>query len=409
MIQVIQEMEEIRMRDDIRSAVDAIGSTQHAGLQYDMLAPVSVAGEKPGQVPDNRRESWFQQLESIQIHNDYKVAYDRWKESLRSLQATVVEVASLSRLLIGHGNPSAAEVGLTVHHTWGTPIIPGSSLKGLLHHYLVDKYGPDPEHWSYHPLAKDHPETERSPFQPVKWNNKSIVHSPGVAIRTLFGAPDADSDDNLSWRGDANVGAAKGSLCFLDAWWKPEDLQNKGKPFASDILNVHQRTYYKQMGGPRDWPNDYDDPNPVHFLTIKPQQKFLLAIVGEKELAQWALQELQEALLERGVGSKTSLGYGVLETRGQATSLVEVKESPVLQEFIEIVLQTKNPPDIEDPTAKQVIEYVENELLDAVCELSEEQRQEAAAKLKQSKLAKNKNEKIRAMIARIIESLTSNA
>ena len=382
------------MRRDIAQAVKRIGSTQHAGLQYDMLAPVAFNGDKPGLVPDGKRESWFEQLESIQIHPDYRIAYDRWKENLRSLQATVVEVAADSRLLIGHGNPSAAEVGLTVHHTWGTPIIPGSSLKGLLHHYLAEKYGPDPDHWNHHPLATDHPDPSRAHFQPTKWNDKSIAHSPGAAIRALFGAPDADSDDDSSWRGDPNVGAVKGSLCFLDAWWKPENLQKKGRPFAADILNVHQRTYYGQIqGGQRDWPNDYDDPNPVHFLTVRPEEKFLLAIVGDTELAQWAMDELQEALKERGVGGKTSVGYGTFQTRGSATSLVEVKESPVLQEFLEIVQQKKNPPGMQEPTAKQVLEYLEKELVAGICELMPEQRQEAANELKRSRFAKNKKQK----------------
>ena len=32
-------------------------------------------------------------------------------------------------------------MGLTVHHTWGVPVIPGASLKGLCAHYTAATYG----------------------------------------------------------------------------------------------------------------------------------------------------------------------------------------------------------------------------------------------------------------------------
>ncbi len=202
------------MRNDIRQTIQAYTRNEHVGLRYDMLAPVAEVADakgelEAGKVPKNLREDWFRSMASTAIASDYSIAYERWRNMLTSLSATVSVIETVAPLLVGHGNPSAVDVGLTVHHTWGTPIIPGSSLKGLLYHNLVEKYGPDEVNWDIHPLDPTHLEQDRTDFQPAYWRDKSIIHSPGKAIRALFGAPDADTDNASPWLGSSEVGAAK--------------------------------------------------------------------------------------------------------------------------------------------------------------------------------------------------------
>lgn len=124
---------------------DTLGKTlpDHVGLAYDRYAPL-----EDGKIPDNKRDAWLRDIASIALPVDYKFAYERWKNTWttghRNARAVIVRLAS--RLLVGHGHSSPTEVGLTLHPTWGVPMIPGSALKGLLNHYIDAVYGPGDIH-----------------------------------------------------------------------------------------------------------------------------------------------------------------------------------------------------------------------------------------------------------------------
>jgi CRISPR-associated protein Cmr6 len=132
------------MRDALRPAcIDNGGVLQrlpdHIGLAYGPWAPTA----ENGKVPDTARPRWFGDLASVKVPDAYRQAFQTWEASFNSDREQLFELALTSRLLIGHGNASAAEVGVTVHHTWGVPIITGSALKGLCAHYTATIYGPD--------------------------------------------------------------------------------------------------------------------------------------------------------------------------------------------------------------------------------------------------------------------------
>lgn len=373
------------MRDVLRSLRRL---PDHVGLAYDMWAPVAATGDHAGKVPDDDRDEWFERLEGQGVNRDYEQAYARWYGALEGLQATVAQVVLSSRLLIGHGNPSAAEVGLTVHHTWGVPLLPGSSLKGLLHHAVVDRYGPDSETWSVHPLAQE--DEARAGFQPAYWEDRHARHGPGVAVRSLFGAPAADSD--RQWQRpdeDAPVGAQRGGLSFLDAWLVPNSVD---RPFRKDTLTVHQRGYYGQSGDERSWPNDYEGPNPVGFLTVRPGPRFLLAIAGSEPLARWAMDELLLALDERGIGGKTTSGYGrLVPTEGtRVQTLRPPVESALVDDLRDLLERRRRPAEWseeEEPSWRQLSESSEaNRLVAAISGQPEAVAREAIAVVKKSRL-----------------------
>jgi len=360
----------------MRQSLPSLKTPSHFSLAYDVWVPEAISGGLEERDKEVKRNQWLKGLEGVRVDPDYDIAYERWEQCLVTLSATQAEVTSVSRLLIGHGNPSGSDVGLTVQHTWGVPMIPASSLKGLLQHHLVAKYGPDPDNWTNHPLDPNHPEPDRASFQPVYWRDQSIKHSPGDAIRILFGAPTADSDNEPEWRSSDQIGAARGALQFLDAWWKPGTNR---QPFVADILNVHQRKYYGQ-DGKQSWPNDYDAPNPVQFITVKPTETFLLAICGDESLAKWAMKELVEALTTRGIGGKTSAGYGMLELkRGKIHRKIEVESSPVLETLNKCLDTETLPPDWETKeNQRQILEYIKNQLMTGLNELNALQRKGAA-------------------------------
>lgn len=292
----------------MRQVLQPVGTPDHPGLAYDAWAPVG----DDGKVADNQRAEWLSALAAIKVAPDYSRSFERWRKSFPASGDRVFDLVLASRLLVGHGNSSATDVGITVHHTWGVPVIPGSALKGLLAHYVDAIYGPDdPER---KPWEQEGDERTRANYQGVTWRKRRIERGPGAVYRALFGAPDAQEDDAMRERG-FDAGASAGLVTFHDALYVPGSIRDH-KPFAADVLTVHQKGYYDSSGG--SWPNDYDSPNPVAFLTVRPGAHLLFALSGPADWTELAERLLRDALEKWGVGGKTSAGYGRLIAPSQS-------------------------------------------------------------------------------------------
>uniref|UniRef100_A0A7C3DGP0 Type III-B CRISPR module RAMP protein Cmr6 n=1 Tax=Meiothermus ruber TaxID=277 RepID=A0A7C3DGP0_MEIRU len=187
----------------------------------------------------------------------YKSAFERWKAALSG--AVFLEATTRTPLAIGLGNASPIENGLSIHHTYGTPYLPGSALKGLMaraaRHYGLDE------------------------------------HQQEILLGTTQNAA---------------------HLICWDGWLDPSSHQ----PFQKDVITVHHPDYYS--GGQR-WPTDFDDPNPVGFLSVKPGTKFCLALSSSSDNAtDWlytAAEILRWGLEHLGLGGKTNAGYGYFEVK----------------------------------------------------------------------------------------------
>jgi CRISPR-associated protein Cmr6 len=206
----------------------------------------------------------------------YGMAFRRWKEQLPPNTRTAV-VSTLGRFVTGLGTASALETGIRLHHTYGTPIIPGSGLKGLASHYCHRIWG----------------ERDTEFSTTVIEDNKT---RPGASFQVLFG----DLEKS-------------GLIIFHDAWMLPEDLQGNipNCGLIPDVMTPHHSQY--GIGG-QVAPSDFDSPIPVPFLSIA--GRFLVAVSpnadGPKagEWVQLAIKLLRDALHNWGAGGKTRSGYG---------------------------------------------------------------------------------------------------
>lgn len=293
------------MRDELLGLLAATtGRCHHLGLVHERYAPVGAAQE---------RVEWLGKLANEQLSPDYADYFGRWRASLDMGGSRTQILQAKSRLLVGHGNPSGGEVGLTVQHTWGVPLIPGSALKGVLAHHIARFYGAEP--------GEEDP--ERETWRGVTWTGKRITRGPGKLYRALFGAPETDEQPG------GEPGACAGKVVFHDALYVPGSCAGD-RPFARDVLTVHHKGYYESRG--QTAPNDYDDPIPVGFINVRPGAQFLIAVSGaanSAELVDFALELLGEALGEGGVGGKTSLGYGRLVPVAKAAGQAEPDPEPV--------------------------------------------------------------------------------
>jgi CRISPR-associated protein Cmr6 len=268
----------------------------HAGLLL-----IQSPGTQDGKIPDPARPERLDAITRCPVPSAYDRFYAVWSAALQSLPAARSATATTtSRILIGHGLTSAHEVGLTLHHTYGTPVIPGSALKGVLAHYVHRTIGAADERWR----------------GPMLDDDGRVVDDPGVFFRTLFGAAPSEGDE----QGYAGV------VAFHDALMHP----GPGKPLAADVLTPHQTEYYRDASAD---PNDYTSPIPVGFISVKPGVRFDVWLSGDD--AGWvgtAATLLEHALREHGVGGKTSSGYGRLEVSFKATpeELAQRKEAETL-------------------------------------------------------------------------------
>ena len=102
----------------------------------------------------------------------------------------------------------------------------------------------------------------------------------------MFGAPEAEEDEAMRKAG-FEAGSTRGLVVFHDALYVPNSVVHPTNgprddtPFAVDVLTVHQKRYYDGSGA--DWPCDYDNPNPVGFLSVRPNARFLLVLSGPRD------------------------------------------------------------------------------------------------------------------------------
>lgn len=217
--------------------------------------------------------NYKQHNEAIQeLHKDaaeitfptlYKNAFKNWqKHQIANTEHSQIWFGKLvNRMYLGMGEASPLEAGITLHHTYGVPYIPGSAIKGVLHHYAHD-----------------------------------IGLSDEIKA-VLFG-----EEASVVEKQDSG---ASGYIIFNDAWWVPE-----GKALAPEMITVHAPKYYSSKGNNAPHP-DFESPNPNPQIAI--QGGFLFSIEGSPTWAEYAMKLLQQTLHEIGIGGKNASGYGVFE------------------------------------------------------------------------------------------------
>jgi CRISPR-associated protein Cmr6 len=246
-------------REALKSVQASAGT--HAGLWLEK-GLLDVEEKGPG------RQKLFEQLLGIGVPAEYQRHFKRWRESLEKLEpcTKMAEAAVLGRMVVGLGAESVVETSISLHRTYGVPYIPGSALKGLAaaaaHKCLLDP----------------------------RWRKAGEDGKIGEWHRVLFG--DVESS---------------GYVTFHDALWIPE---GNALPLDLDVMTVHHSDYYQGNDQGEAPPADWDNPNPVAFVSAR--GRYLLAVTGPEEWANAALDILRDALEKDGIGAKTAAGYGRL-------------------------------------------------------------------------------------------------
>jgi CRISPR-associated protein Cmr6 len=183
-----------------------------------------------------------------------------WRDSDRHRR---IMVRPMWRLAVGLGNrTNPYEIGLSLHGTYGWPVIPGSTIKGVTCAW-----------------ATNDPTTAADP----------------ATFNAVFGLPRV---------GEADSGpACEGTVTFLDA------LPFGGPvTVARDVVTPHVQPYYRDNPQP---PAEYHNPIPAEFLVVT-GGVFAIDLLGPTDQVEQAARWCEPAVDDLGVGGKTSSGYGYL-------------------------------------------------------------------------------------------------
>ena len=190
------------------------------------------------------------------------------------------------RLIVGLGGESVYETSITLHHIYGFPYIPASSIKGVLRSFIIQSV--------FFPKLTELEQKDEKAGE--KAEEKALEDPQFVAV---FGSTDQ-----------------RGQVTFFDAF------PTKAPKIKPDIMNPHYKDWYSEGIAP----TDTQSPVPVFFLTVEDtpfqflfgskQMKINDPLWKDKNLADW----LKAALAEHGIGAKTAVGYGTGELQSPNAS-----------------------------------------------------------------------------------------
>ena len=229
---------------------------------------------------------------AVAAHPVYQQAFKLRRKALDKVSAPR-DFETVGLMIVGLGNSNVLETGLILNPLYGAPMIPGSSIKGVVAHYCSQVLGAsDPAYQGPDLDARNNPRQKA-----------------GEIYEALFGK--VDRTYNADGTAIPSEEISGGYLRFYDAWLRPESLK---EAFIEDVITPHHGDYY---GGTAPLPTDFDDPNPVAFMAVKGCFEVRVGCetggLDEAERAKWltfALDLTERALTAWGVGGKIRAGYG---------------------------------------------------------------------------------------------------
>lgn len=267
------------LNDGRREAVCKLtrDASTHAGLWLDKyLSAQRLPGKEKGEETGTAIRALLEEAVSTPVPEGYLAAMEGRRALIQSLDAGVeggvtrlFTAEARGRIVVGLGTQSVRETNVALLHTWGVPFLPGSALKGLA---------------------------------------SAAAH--GLSSGTVWKKSPEQGEDHLLLFGDTT---RAGCVIFHDAWWIPEP-NDKTLPLDLDVMTVHHPDYYRDGESP---PADWDEPNPVAFLTAR--GKYLVAVSGPEAWVLRAGEWLKAGLDELGLGAKTQAGYGRMSLSAERT------------------------------------------------------------------------------------------
>lgn len=297
------------------------------------------------------------------LKDNFEVLCKRQAQQVEGLfpnKSRRIELHPQWRFVLGLGGESVYETNMTLHHVYGIPFLPSSSIKGVLRSWVIAQI------FAY---SDNVPSTEVN-YPLINAEYRAITSS--KLFCTIFGCPKSinnvlfnklgepmlksleqeekiDNDKNTDVR-ILNVRKTKyvyeqkqkNNALNSDSAYQGEVVFFDGIPsvapiIKTDVMNVHYKDWYKEIGYSA--PTDTQKTNPIHFLTVSNENNLLfqtyIACQNNRKLSEVSedygifIQNttltadstvldlvkhwLTNALLHHGIGAKTAVGYGYMK------------------------------------------------------------------------------------------------
>ncbi len=272
----------------------------------------SNRGRKPNQIVANFGDIDFSELANRQISG---------AQAICSNNTLHFNSETSWKMVNGLGGHSVYETSITLHHIYGFPYIPSSSIKGVVRSWIITEVFGNIESDLVPAVEKKHPllnaecrayENEffckifgcPATFKRIKFNDNGEP----IKKREKYDTITVDvALKNKNEKGESNIG----NIIFFDAF--PVNKPN----IETDIMNPHYSKYYQDSKNKNNTePKDTEKPIPVFFLTVNNTSFQFIIGSKEKEGLNWEIKGktivywLQSALEDHGIGAKTAVGYG---------------------------------------------------------------------------------------------------
>lgn len=331
------------------------GAAGYAGARHPALAQGILFGQWSG---THGQQTTTKQREADKQVENFAAYLQQERERLKAVVAQqaamsaeigaveAVRLRLVTRLSIGFGLANPLETGLLLHPLYGLPYLPGGAIKGVTQGALLLDCAAGAGVPRLTPRQMERWQTELRCPRPLALL-EAVLLAAGCtdqarrALQALRQALDdwgALTDETAErcqqrqqrfadWSGAAHghrklAGWAhlytilfghpgqQGQVIFLDAFPNPQTLK-----LCVDVLTPHYQPYYQADTPGSVAPGDYYDPVPVPFLAVEAGARFTVrAIVRRSVDARFAglVQPfIERALCRRGIGAKTSGGYGL--------------------------------------------------------------------------------------------------
>lgn len=246
-------------------------------------------------------------------------------------QSTILHFSPDWRLVCGLSG-GIYETNMTLHHVYGVPYIPASSIKGVVRSWIIAKvFGSGalvPSDEADYPMIN-------AEYRALKYSRLfcELFGAPERIYKVTFrqGQPQQREGGYVQEKEKSATGHERqGLVAFF------EGLPTKAPVLEPDVINVHYPEWYKPEGYSP--PTDYQQPVPIIFLTVAAGSIFQLALGthnrqplsdwpdysllatpvgldGQANLLTLASKWVTLALSEHGIGAKTAAGYGYMQVK----------------------------------------------------------------------------------------------
>lgn len=227
----------------------------HAGLYFDKFCDKWSIDGANWKMDGTSRLDWINHFTKQRVGTEQSL-----HESARRLMWLIKKRDGCAEVfkseysfVTGLGRSHPVENGFTWHPIFGTPYLPGSSIKGLVRSWAEKEFGSG---------------------------------SDGEILNRLLGS-----------RKNA------GSICFLDA------IPTKPVQLKADVMTPHYANWSETEP-----PGDWCSPTPIPLLVMAEETSLLFGIISHGTIEYDDLDRvmgwLKKALAQSGGGAKTAVGYG---------------------------------------------------------------------------------------------------